>query len=57
MKDLPESFMAVSLFVKWGTGSDCLRATSQGDTLNTDCLEREQLWGDGMKSMLIPGSL
>lgn len=55
-----QSFMAVSPCVKWETGSDCLRTTSQGGTagtLNTDCLEREQLWGDDMKWMLIPGSL
>lgn len=47
-----QSFMAVSPCVKWETGSDCLRTTSQGGTagtLNTDCLEREQLWRDDMK--------
>lgn len=44
--------MAVSLFVKWETGSDCLRTTSQdgtADAVNTDYLEREQLLGDEMK--------
>lgn len=44
--------MAVFLFVRCETGSGCLRTTSQdgpADTVNTDYLEREQLWGDEMK--------
>lgn len=43
--------MAVSLFVKWETGSDCLRTSQDGtaDAVNTDYLEREQLLGDEMK--------
>lgn len=47
-----QSFMAVSLFVKWETGSDCLRTSPQdgtADAVNTDYLEREQLLGDEMK--------